>query len=194
MALGGFMTALFHLLNRSPLAEGIETVEGDGISVWIFALLALISAAITLLGGRFFAGRTAQRTAEVRVYYRGRSARLRAMVDNGNLLREPMSGKPCIVVNTRALTSVLPPELLRVAPQGAVAVMASVSDEYVKDLRLIPTYTAVGEGMLLGIRMERIILECGKSQREVDAVVALSALESSAGGNEALLPAQLLVS
>ena len=59
------MTALFHLLNRSPLSEGLETVEGDGISVWIFALLALISGWLTLLGGRFFATRSARERAQV---------------------------------------------------------------------------------------------------------------------------------
>lgn len=194
MALGGFMTAFFHLLNRSSLLEGAEPSSGDGISVWIFALLALISAAITLIGGRFFTRRTSQKNAEVQVFYDGRSTRLHAMTDNGNLLREPMSGRPCIVADVKAMSSILPREILRAAKADDPSAMETVSPAHVKNLRLIPTHTAAGEGLLLGIRMERILVECGKTSREVDAMIVLADLGDTADGNEALLPAQLLVS
>ena len=48
--------------------------------------------------------------------------------------------------------------------------------------------------MLLGVRMERILIEDGKKSREVDAMVALADLGDRAEGSEALLPASLLVS
>ncbi len=194
MALGGFMTALFHLLNRSTIFAGVENASGDGISVWIFALLAIISAVITLLGGRFFTGRTSQKNAEIEVFFGGRSTRLRAMTDNGNLLREPISGRPCIVIDIGAMSSILPREIIRAAQAGDPSEIASKNTEYGRRIRLIPTHTASGDGLLLGLRADRILVECGKDRREVDAMIALSDLGGTAGGNEALLPARLLVS
>lgn len=193
MALGGCMTALFHLLNRSTLFAGIEQSEGDGISVWVFALLALLSGGITLLGGRFFAGKTAQRQAEVEVRYGGKSACLQAMTDSGNLLCEPISGRPCIVADLAAMERVLPQEILRAARTEPAVEITRISREHARNLRLIPTKTASGEGMLIGVRMERIAVRAGKEEKEVDAMVALADLGGTAGGKDALLPARLLL-
>ena len=48
--------------------------------------------------------------------------------------------------------------------------------------------------MLLGVRVERITIKTEKGSREVDAMIALADLGKRADGNEALLPARLLVS
>lgn len=194
MALGGFMTALFYFFNRSTMFQNAQTVEGDGISVWIFALLAIISAAITLIGGRFFTGRTAQKNAEIQVTYGGHSTILHAMTDTGNLLQEPVSGRLCIVADTGAMSAILPQEMIRAAKSGNPSAMQRISPDHVRHVRLIPTHTASGEGMLLGVRMERITIKTEKGSREVDAMIALADLGKRADGNEALLPARLLVS
>ena len=194
MALGGFMTALFHLFNRTSLFQNAQDVQSDGISVWIFALLAIISAAITLIGGRFFTGRTAQKNAELQVTYGGRSTTLHAMTDTGNLLQEPVSGRLCIVADLDAMSALLPRELIRAARSGNPSAMEGIPPDHVKRVRLIPTHTASGEGMLLGIRAERIVVKTEKGSREVDAMIAMAELGKRADGNEALLPARLLVS
>ena len=41
--MGGMMTALFHLLNRLELPLDVLGREQDGLSAWVFALLAGIS-------------------------------------------------------------------------------------------------------------------------------------------------------
>lgn len=193
MALGGVMTALFNLFNHMPLFEGIEQTEGDGISVWIFFALAVISGAVTLLGGRFFAGRSSQRYATVELCYGGKSVKLYAMTDSGNLLRDPMSGKPCIVADFRAMEKVLPREIVSAARKGAAQAMATVGGAHGKNLRLIPTHTAAGDSLLLGVRMERVTVHTEKESHSVDACVVLTELGEQAQGKEALLPSVLLV-
>ena len=193
MALGGVMTALFNLFNHMPLFEGIEESEGDGISVWLFGLLALISAGITLFGGRFFAGRVSQEYVELELCYGGRSKRVYALTDSGNLLREPISGKPCIFLDLAAAETLLPREVLRAARQGAAEAMETVSGAYVRDLRLIPTRTASGSSLLLGVRMEKITVYTKKGSHSAEAYVVLTELGKSAQGKDALLPSMLLM-
>jgi sigma-E factor negative regulatory protein RseC len=67
MALGGFMTAIFNLLNKADIPMEKET--GGGISVLAFIFLAGISAVITLLSGRFFKSKSTERIIEVRTPY-----------------------------------------------------------------------------------------------------------------------------
>ena len=51
------MTALFYAFNRLGLDRAFgdaENQSGDGISVWIFAIFASISALIAIFSGKLF--------------------------------------------------------------------------------------------------------------------------------------------
>ncbi len=192
MALGGMMTALFRLFNRSSVFGGIEEDTTDGISVWAFFLLALISGLLTYLGGRFFRKKTAQTDAEIEVVYDGRCIHLCAMVDNGNLLRDPISGKPCIVADLRAMEEILPRELILAARRAPVT-PEKIPEHHAKRIRLVPTNTAAGHSLLLALRPEQILLHTAKETHPIDAMIALTDLGMGANKKEALLPSQLLV-
>lgn len=191
MALGGFMTAIFNLLNKLELP--LKAGSSDGISVWLFALLAAISAAITLVGGRFFRSRAAQRFADVDISYGGRSVRLRAMTDSGNLLREPISGKPCIVADVSALEKILPQRIVRAARKGDISAIGKLSAEDAKKVRVIPIRTAGGESALIAFRAESVTVDGGRGAESVDALVALSNIGKSAEGAQVLLPPELIL-
>ena len=192
MALGGMMTALFQLFNRSSFLANAEVGEGDGISVWSFFLLALISGLITLLGGRFFRKKCTQTDALIEVVYESRSLLLHAMSDNGNLLREPISGKLCIVADLGAMEKILPREIV-LAARTTPAAIEKIPARYAGRVRIVPTNTASGQRILLAIRPERILLRSEKDSHPIDAMIVLSELGKTADGKEALLPSQLLV-
>ena len=187
-ALGGIMTALFYLFNRTGIFDFVRETDGDGISVWIFFILALISGLLTLLGGKGLTRRLSASDVTLEITVGGRSVRLRGISDSGNLLCEPMTGKPCVIVDRARLASVLPSEL--VCPEGgdALSALGGLCEETRKRVVLIPASTATGEGMLVGLRAERIVIEAGGKKREADAVIALSDVEVGA-----LVPSCLLV-
>ncbi len=187
MVLGGAMTALFHLFNRLELPLG--DAEPDGISVWLFALLALVSGLITHLCGRFFSKRSARRHAELHIGYNGSSRALHALCDTGNLLREPISGKPCIVVESDRLRGLLPADLLGAAKEEH-APSASLLSRYTGRIRLIPAQSATGNRMLLAFRPDRVTVDSGHGPHEVDALIVPTVLSNTA---DALLPPELLL-
>ena len=192
MALGGFMTALFNLLNRmgfSSLAS--DSTEGDGISVWLFALLAAVSAVFTLLGGRSFRRRSAQKSAAVRIRLGKNEKTLSAMVDSGNLLREPISGRSCIAVEMDALGGIVPDEVLSAARAERVSSVEFIDKSFLKNVRLVPAHTATGERILIGIRADSLFIDAGRGEFESDAYIVLSKLNAPKG-TEALVPSELL--
>ena len=93
--LGGFMTSLFSLLNKIELF-GEDVSIDEGIEVWIFAILVLLSSVMTIFGGRVFRQKGVEKKAIVEIKDNGREAKLRALVDSGNLAYEPISGKSVI--------------------------------------------------------------------------------------------------
>ncbi len=178
MLLGGVMTALFAWLNRLNLP--LEALRGDGISVWLFALIAVVSGLLTLSGGRFLgrAGKTESVTLEATLF--GKRLMLRALVDSGNLLRDPVSGKSVIVVERKRLEEVLSYDLL-------------TGDGWMGDpaiagrIRLIPTQTATGTGMLRAIRPDRLRLTDQNGTESVDYLLAAADLGDRARGFDALI-------
>lgn len=190
MALGGFMTALFALLNRAELP--LYEVGDDGISAWVLMLLAVISGGITLFGGRFFRRKSARKYTSVKVIFDGRSKSLSAYCDSGNLLRDPISGRPCVVADADALRGILPEKIIDLAKSKGVDV-SSLSGDAARKIRLVPTRTATGDGLLLAVRADKILVGDGRDEREVNALLAVCELGKSNEGCEALVPAELMI-
>ena len=186
VAVGGGMTALSILLNKADI--GVDEIEGDGISVWLLVILAVISGAVTLLGGRTIKRRSSKRYADVIIEIFGRTRCFRAFCDSGNLLRDPISGSPCVLVRRAALNDILPEEL-RVAD---VTGLMGMDREKGKRIRLIPASSALGEGMLVAFRADSVKISNG-GEREVDALVALVDADRFGGECDLLLPSELLI-
>lgn len=193
MALGGAMTALFSIFNKTGLFEGIKKTDGDGLSVWLFALLAAISGIMTLAGGRFFSGRMSRRQVEIEITYKRERIRISAMTDSGNLLCEPVRGKPCIISDIDALKTVIPKEVLKIAASGDILDIDNLSADCGRRISVIPSTGVSGDKMLLGFRADKIALVDGKKAYEVDAVLALAHLGKAADGCKALVPSSLLM-
>lgn len=176
--LGGVMTLLFSFLNRLELP--LESLEGDGPSVWVFAALALISGAFTVRGGKLLGRSHQKNSVTVKATLFGTPVTLRGMVDSGNLLRDPVSGRGVIVADKRALEGLLPQEVL--------------GDFFPTDhclasrLRMIPVKTASGEGMLRAILPDSLAVGEGEAWESVDYLVAVAELGERAQGFDALLP------
>ena len=187
MVLGGVMTALYHLLNRAGIPALLPDGE-DGLGAWLFLLLTVAGGAVSLWGGRLFR-RTATRVpCTVTVTLQGKSTTLEGMVDTGNLLRDPVGGRLVICADGNRLSGILSPELAG-ALRGNASSLASLSPAEARTIRVIPAGTATGSGILYGFLPDRVIVASErKTAREVDAVVAVTALE----GVQALVPSELM--
>ena len=189
--LGGAMTALFALFNRmglDSLLHGNSADTDDGISVWLFAVFALISAFLTLVGGKFLRRKSLRQEGMVEIAYRGKSVSLPCVCDSGNLLREPISRLPCIVVDPDAVAGIFSSNLIRAAKSGDFLCLDGYDSA---KIRLIPTATATGETMLLGMRVDSVSLDMGKGACEVSAYIAFSREPIVAKGVKALVPSEL---
>lgn len=189
--LGGVMTALFWALNRLDLP--LDALTEDHISVWLFALLALVSGLLTRGGGAALGRASKARAVVVEAVLFGKPIAFRALVDTGNLLCEPVSGRPVILCDPKALRGVLPPEVLAAADPTGVQ-----NPEIARRLRLIPASGATGERLLLAVVPDALQItelhEKGKKENgkkgesyPSNHLVALSPLGERALGFDALI-------
>lgn len=151
MALGGVMTAVYSVLNEAGISKLLKN-DSDGISAWIFLLLAVIGGGATMLGSRFFRRRTAAQYFTVTVGLCGKERTFRAAVDTGNALADPATGTPAAAVSISALKGFIPPEICRAAAESPITCFSSLPEPYRVRARLLPVKTVTGEGMLLAFR------------------------------------------
>ena len=183
--LGGVMTAIYSLLNRLHLP--FDALEGDGLSVWTFALLTAVASFATLRGGRLMGLSQKTKTVTLEVILFGKKLTLSAMVDTGNLLKDPISGKSVIVAELSALSPALPPALQKAFESGNLS--HCLSDPAIACcLRPIPTRTATGEGMLFALRPDELTVISGKLRQKGDHLIAPAPLRQAAQGFDAVFP------
>lgn len=183
--LGGVMTALYSLLNRLNLP--MESLQGDGISVWLFVLLSAAAGLATARGGRLLRRSGSLKSVTVCAVFGDRELTLSALVDSGNLLRDPISGKGVIVVDRQKLLEALPQPLRAALEKDTPA-------EWLRDsrcarlIRLIPAKTATGERLLPALSPDALRLIDGKDDLPADYLIAPAELGESAAGFDAIVP------
>ncbi len=190
MVMGGVMTALYNLLNRLDLPFLTVGDEGSSLSAILFAVLAGVGGLVTAGGGRIFRQKQSMVVYGVTVELNGQIITVEGMVDSGNLLRDPIGGKPVVVMDTAAVAPLLAPAWATVIASGGVRIPETLSVEDRRRIRLIPTGTATGRGLLVALAVDRLILTPeGGASREVDALMGLSTLDSAPAA--AMIPSEL---
>ena len=83
----------------------------------------------------------------------------KAMIDTGNLAKEPITNTPVVIVESSLLESYLPKELLRNIDNVLAGDLKNVPENYISKLRCIP-FSSLGKqnGLLLGMKAEEITI------------------------------------
>lgn len=83
------------------------------------------------------------------IYKNGRAAAITVLLDTGNMLTEPLTGSPVIIVEKTALRGIVPQDI----PPSDILEMS----KYIDDIRLIP-FRALGtdNGLLMGFKPDKI--------------------------------------
>lgn len=106
----------------------------------------------------------------VEIKINGKKVKTKAMIDTGNLLKEPITNIPVVVVEHTLLYDVIPKQILNNLENILGGEIHNISEDirkqYILKLKIIP-YSSLGKqnGMLLGIKAENILIE--KDEEEI---------------------------
>lgn len=102
---------------------------------------------------------------EIQIKMANQTINLQAMLDTGNLLKEPITGMPVIVVEKEKLYSILPTNLLDhieelIGGEGSKKLENLEEQEYLARLRVIP-FSSIGKqnGLMLGLKAEKVMIK-----------------------------------
>ncbi len=192
---GGMITAFYTLLEKffRDRRDFYEALIGGEGRLAVFSALALLVVTVFSLSRRLFTASAMAGNAKVEIRDGGRFRMLSAMVDTGNTLHDPLSGKVCIVIDPNAVSGILPEDVLSFS-QGGELDLALLSPENKKRIRLVPTESLGGGRLLVGYLPDRIEVTSseGRGRRSVDALLVLDERGGGFNGHAALLPPVLI--
>lgn len=168
---GGLQRGLVHLglsLTWGMLAALLG--KGNGLSAVLCAAMLIF-----LCVGAIRRRATQEQYATVSIFHGTSSITLTALVDTGNTLTDPVSGRPVLVADAMAAG-----QLLGLSRQQLDRPVETMVASGISGLRLIP-YSAVGNpsGLLLGIKVDRLEI----NGRESDCLVAFAPQRIGQGKN-----------
>lgn len=115
------------------------------------------------------------RIYEITIHLNQKAKTVKALLDTGNLLKEPITGVPVMVVEKRALEEFIPTSILDHIDEiigGDVDNIEDENMEYISKLKIIP-FTSLGKsnGMLLGMKAEKITVHIEDTEEEIPNII-----------------------
>lgn len=193
-SLGGFFIGVLYFFKSSPF--GFST---DSLSQLVAAYFwpgLIISAGLYFFCTRFIGRLIQKRLAidlfhvPVKISFGEADIEVKALIDTGNQLQDPLSQIPVIVVEYDALKDLLPREIQIVFEGNAnpdlMMVLESLAEtSWSARFRVIP-FTSLGQanGMLIGFRPDRIEVHKGNNHiRTQNVIVGVYCYELSPEGS-----------
>ena len=111
----------------------------------------------------------------IKIGYKDNEIIVRAIIDSGNLLKEPITGAEVVVVEKEKLKEIIDEKILNNIEAIIFGQYEALSDEYISRFRLIP-FSSLGKqnGMLLGFKPDLFEVEFdGIITKNENVVVAI---------------------
>lgn len=113
---------------------------------------------------------------EVQIFFQDKSVTIKAMIDTGNLLKDPISGMPVVVVEAKQLEKLIPTSMIEnlnkiVSGEEQIQV-DEIDTEYSSKFRVIP-FSSLGKqnGLLLGFKADKLVILLEEEQKTLTQVI-----------------------
>lgn len=113
---------------------------------------------------------------EIEIKINEKLVKTKAMIDTGNMLKEPITNTPVVVVESTLLYECIPKEILynleNIIGGDLEKVPNNIKEQYISRLKLIP-FSSLGKqnGMLLGIKAEYIKIKTEEQETKKTNVI-----------------------
>ena len=159
---GGVATYLIYVLKP----ENIIIENGMFVGTYVLKVIfigAIVGSIILIISFKISKNKMTKKDmiCQVKIKLNQKEKILNAIVDTGNMLKEPITGSPVIVVEKNALYDLMPKEILNnteyILGGDFEKIPEDIKNEYIPKLKIIP-FSSLGKqnGMLVGIKPEKV--------------------------------------
>lgn len=162
-ALGGCAFALLYIVRPQDIFMKNGVYIGT-YPIKIALLGGIVGFIVTYIAFKVVKTRMSKNelTYEIKITMNEKELVTKVLLDTGNMLKDPISNNPVVLIEKKILYHFLPNELLEntnVMLGGEFKENDNLENEYRTRLRIIP-FTSVGKqnGMMLGIKVDKVVV------------------------------------
>lgn len=175
---GGVALNLIYFLRPENIniKNGLFTGEYALKVIMLGAIMAfiIIKISIKIIKTKF---NTKNMYCDINLKINEKQIATKAMIDTGNLVKEPITNTPVVIVEESLLEGIIPKEILKnlenILCGNLENLPQDIQDQYLPKLRCIP-FSSLGKenGMLVGIRLDKIKIQTEDIDVERKDVIA----------------------
>ena len=176
---GGIATYLIYVLKP----QNIIIKNGMYVGTYVLKVIfigAIIGTIILFIAFKLVKNKITKKDmiCKIKIKINGKEKTLDAMVDTGNMLKEPITGTPVAVVERTSLYDLLPKEILNntesILGGDFKNIPEDIKKEYIPKLKIIP-FASLGKqnGMLVGIKPEKIKIINEQTEENKNAIIGI---------------------
>lgn len=174
---GGAALGVIYMINSGKISIQNGIIIGSYTLRTIF-IGAIIAFLVTILAFKFVKTKISKKDllCNITIKINGKEIKTKAMIDTGNMLKEPITNIPVVVVEHTLLKEIIPKEILEnidnILAGDFKEIPEEIQNEYMLKLKVIP-FTSLGKqnGMLLGIKAESLKVQEEDNIKNIDKII-----------------------
>lgn len=180
--ISGAVNFVYSLMDRYLEDVSISSGNSANRRMLIFSLIILMMIGVLRLFIMVFANSINEKSVRIIVELGDEVLGLDALVDTGNLVKDPMNMNPVIFLKRSYAEKIIPTHVIELSH------IDTLSNDFKKRIRLIPVTRNSETHVMTGIRVDKVIIYNGKSKEPIDATIVIDKEEGTYGGYYALVP------
>lgn len=176
-AFGGCAFALLYFIRPQDILARNGVLTGT-YPIKIALLGGIVGFVIVNIAFKLIKGKLSKKDmfCNISIFINGKEKQIKAFIDTGNLLKDPISGIPVIVVEVSELEEMIPKEIvenLNEILQGKdTKVLTEIPEDYKLKFRIIP-FSSLGKqnGLLLGFIADKVIINLEETKSELSNII-----------------------
>lgn len=176
-AFGGCAFALLYFIRPQDILARNGVLTGT-YPIKIALLGGIVGFVIVNIAFKVVKGKLSKKDmfCNISIFINGKEKEIKAFIDTGNLLKDPISGIPVIVVEVSELEEMIPKEIvenLNEILQGKdTKVLTEIPEDYKLKFRIIP-FSSLGKqnGLLLGFIADKVIINLEETKAELSNII-----------------------
>ena len=180
--IGGIVSFMYQLMDRylkNILVESNKSANGKAL---VFSAVILLIIGALRLFIMLFSGSVNEKSVKIRIELNDKSMEIEALVDTGNLVKDPMNMNPVIFIKRSYAEKIFPSEVIELWH------LDSLSTEFKKRIHLIPVTRSAQTHVMTGVRVDKVTVYSGDRAERIDATIVIDKEEGTFGGYYALTP------
>ncbi len=180
--ISGVVSFVYGLLDRYIDNHFIDTSDSTNRKAIIFSMIILLIIGALKLFIMIFSDTVDEKTVGLHIDLGAKSIELEALIDTGNLVKDPMNMNPVIFIKRCEAEKIIPDSVINLHD------IDRLGNDFRKRIRLVPVTRGTATHVMTGVRVDRILIMKDKKAEEINATLVIDKEEGTYGGYYALAP------